>query len=474
MATRKDQLQSHQFSVQRMVSALVTRETDPETPPFKRVGYAAIWSVGIMVLALVCVWVYGLVVPGGSKVWSKGDGVIVEKETGTRYVYLDQHLHPVTNYVSALLAIGKKGETRRVSQKSLAGVPRGPRIGIQDAPDALPAAKKLLTGGWTLCSQPALDLTGTRSSESVLMIGQQPSGGQNLGDSVMLVEVIGSGDRYLIRNGYRHRIVKADAVSVGLALNSKPWATVGSAFVDALPDGEPLAPMKFSDVGKPSIAVPGRKGTLVGQLFVVRTSGGGVQHYLAAEKRLLAISELQFDIQTEYPGTAAAYRGKRPVPIALNLAQAGSADDQSPAVEEGMAPRSRPDFIAPRDGLGTVCATFAPGTKPPTVVIDSVLPPRDRMTVTPKIGRRGTGLADRILITPGTAAVVVSRQSDQAPSGTVSVITDMARSYPLADPELLSTLGYGGVMPVPIPAALVARIPQGPGLDPKAAMQPAP
>ncbi|GAA0612547.1 type VII secretion protein EccB [Kribbella sandramycini] len=474
MATRKDQLQSHQFSVQRMVSALVTRETDPETPPFKRVGLSAIWSVGVLVLALAVVWVYGMIVPGGNKAWSKGDGVIVEKETGTRYVYLDQHLHPVTNYVSALLAIGKKGDTRRVSQKSLAGVPRGPRIGIEDAPDALPAAKKLLTGGWTLCSQPTIDLAGARSSESVLMIGQQPGGGQALADSVMLVEVIGTGDRYLLRNGYRHRIVKADAVSVGLALNSKPWARVGSAFVDALPDGEPLAPIKIAAMGKPSSAVPGRKGTAIGQLFVVRSSGGGVQHYLATKNRLLAISALQFDIQAEFPATVAAYRGKRPKPIELSPAEAATADDPAPTVEEGMAPRSRPAFIAPRDGLGTICATFAPGTTPPAITVDAPLPPRDPMTVTPKIGRRGTGLADRILITPGTAAVVRAAQSDRAPSGAISVITDTARAYPLITPDLLPTLGYENIHPTPIPAALLARVPQGPGLSPQAALKPTP
>jgi len=48
MATRKDQLQSHQFLGQRMVSALVTRETDPEQPPFKRATSAAFGGVTVM------------------------------------------------------------------------------------------------------------------------------------------------------------------------------------------------------------------------------------------------------------------------------------------------------------------------------------------------------------------------------------------------------------------------------------------
>jgi type VII secretion protein EccB len=473
MATRKDQLQSHQFSVQRMVSALVIRETDPEQPPFKRATRAAIWGLVIMAVLLTGFWVYGLVVPGGSKAWSKGDSVIVEKETGTRFVYVDGHLHPVTNYVSALLAIGKKGETRRVSQRSLAGVPRGPRIGIQDAPDALPPAKKLLTGGWTLCSQPALDQSGTRTSESVLMIGEQPATGAAMTDSAMLVEVIETGDQYLLSKGYRHRIVKSDTVTVGLALGSEPWARVGSAFVSGLPDGEPIAPIKLGDFGKPSKAVPDRPQTLVGQLFVVRTTGGGTQHYLATRNNLLPISDLQFDIQRAFRPMAAAYGGKAPYAIELGLLSVGQARQPAITTSQGQAPRVRPEFIAPRDGLGTVCATYTPGVQLPTISIDPVLPPRDVMTMTTKRGKLGTALADRIVITPGTAAVVMAMQSDQAPTGTISVITDMGRAYPLSDPKVLDSLGYGGVVPVPIPASLVARVPQGPGLDPVAAIQPA-
>ncbi|WP_433165233.1 type VII secretion protein EccB [Kribbella sp. CA-247076] len=471
MATKKDQLQSHQFSIQRMVSALVTRETDPEQPPFRRVTAAAFGSVAIMVLALTGVWVYGLVVPGGNKAWSKGDKVIVEKETGTRFVYVDGHLHPVTNYVSALLALGKKGDTQRVSQRSLAGVPRGPRIGIEDAPDALPPASELLSSGWTLCSQPALDQTGARTSESVLMIGRQPLGGTAMADDAMLVEVIETGDQYLISKGYRHRITKSDTVTVGLALSSEPWARVGAAFVAALPDGEPIAPLKLAGIGHRSTAVPDRPNTLVGQLFVVRTSGGGTQHYLATKSALLPISELQFDIQRAYRPMKAAYGGKAPTAMELSLLSVGQAAPPLPT-DEGRAPRSRPEFVAPRNGLGTVCATFTPGDQLPAIAIDPGMPARDAMTETTRRGTAGTALADRIVITPGTAAVVEARQSGQAESGTISVVTDMGRAYPLAEPEVLKALGYDGVQPVPIPASLIARIPQGPGLDPRTARQP--
>ncbi|MEU4603383.1 type VII secretion protein EccB [Kribbella sp. NPDC023972] len=470
MASRKDQLQSHQFSAQRMVSALVTRESDPEQPPFKRPTNSAVWSVVIAVLALAVVGVYGLVVPGGSKAWSGGDAVIVEKETGTRYVYVAGHLHPVANYTSALLALGKYGETRRVSRKSLRGVPRGPRIGIPDAPDALPSKDRLLTGGWTQCSQPALDPTGARTSESVLMIGQQPSGGQPTGERAMLVEVMETGDRYLISKGYRHQIEKSDpAAMVGLALRSESWTKVGAAFVAALPDGERIAPIKPAGIGRPSKAIADRPRTLIGQLFVVKTSSGGVQYYLAGKDRLIPISELQYDIQTAYKPMAAAYGGKAPRAIELGLVSVGQAAPPASGPETGRAPRSRPEFVAPRDGLGTVCAAFTPGSAVPSISIDPQLPPRDEATMTPRRGPMGTALADRVLVPPGTAAVIEAMPSDRAPAGTISVVTDLGRSYPLAEPDVLAILGYSGVTPVKVPALLVSRIPQGSGLNPAAA-----
>jgi hypothetical protein len=97
------------------------------------------------------------------------------------------------------------------------------------------------------------------------------------------------------------------------------------------------------------------------------------------------------------------------------------------------------------------------------------MPERDPATVTAKRSTAGTALADRVLVPPGTAAVVEAMPSGKAPAGTVSVVTDLGRSYPLADPKLLDVLGYEGVQPVRIPAGLVARIPQGSGLDPAAA-----
>ena len=65
------------------------------------------------------------------------------------------------------------------------------------------------------------------------------------------------------------------------------------------------------------------------------------------------------------------------------------------------------------------------------------------------------------------------RRMRRPSSGTVSIVTDTGRRYPMASRDLLARLGYGDVTPRQVPAQLVALLPQGPSLDAERARQPA-
>lgn len=469
MASKRDELQSHQFLVQRVTSALVRRETDPEHPPFRSSSTAAFGSIALAVVALAVFWVYGLIVPGGNKAWRDGEAVIVEKETGTRYVYLGGRLHPALNYASALLALGKHGDTRTVSRESLADVPRGPRIGIPDAPDALPSRDRLLTGAWSLCSRSATDASGSTVDRSVLMAGAEPAGGQVLDDEALLVEARDTGDHYLIWRGYRHRIRQPDTVTVGLALRSAPRARVGMAVVDVLPAGETIAPITVPGTGSPSTAVASRRDIRVGQLLVAETAGG-VQHYLAEADRLRPISELQYHIQLSFKPTAAAYDGE-PTGVHLGLLAAAEArQEAAPVASPGSAPLLRPVLAGSGRDAVAVCAVYEPGTSMPRVRLDPSMPREDPLSATTQQTSRGTLLADHVRVAPGQGALVEVMPGADAPAGTLMIVTDQGRAFPLDSREIAEVLGYGGVAPVRVPAALVARVPQGSGLSHRAAL----
>jgi type VII secretion protein EccB len=467
MASKRDQLHAYQFLVQRTVSALVTRETDPEQPPFRRPSGAVFGGIALAVIALAAVGVYGIIVPGGNDSWRDGRKVVVEKETGTRYVYLSGRLHPVANFTSALLAVNQRAATVTVSRNSLAGVRRGPRIGIPDAPDALPGPDGLLGGAWTLCSQPAPDTTGSLVPRSVLMVGGRPKAGRRLEDRAMLVTA--GEEMFLVHEGYRHRIAGADLPTLAVALRPAPALPVSPAVVEALPMGRPLAPIPVPGAGEPSAAVPGRTDVLVGQLYETTTSGG-VQHWLAEGRRLRPISELQYDVQRAYGPTAAAYPGARPVALPLDLLDAGRARQVLPTPAKAPdPPAERPDFADGADDAA-VCLTFAPDEAVPEVTLEPVMPETDPMTATPRRTESGMALADRVSVPPGHAAVVEAMPNQDAAAGTLMVVTDMGVSHPVAGPEVLRVLGFGDVDPVRMPAGLVARLPMGSGLSHEAAM----
>jgi type VII secretion protein EccB len=466
VASKRDQLQAHRFLTRRVMSALVVRQPDPEQPPFRRASAAAIGSIVLAALVLTGMFVYGLVVPGGNRSWQAGDAVIVVKETGARYVYVDGRLHPALNYTSALLAIGRPAKTRTVSRESLIGVPRGARIGIPDAPDALPATGRLLRGGWSFCSRPGADETGARVDESVLLAGVEPAGGRPLGEAALLVTVPELGDQYLIWHGYRHRIARADAVAVGVALRPDDQVRADPAVVDVLPAGDPLAPIALPGAGGRSTAVPRRDDLRIGQLAITQTTGGDVQHYLVEADRLRSLSELQYDIQLAYPGTATAYSGDDPVGVPLPLTAAAQAEQSGarPSSGPGAAPERRPAFAA----AATLCVTYDSAATP-VVRLDAGLPALAETVPTEGRTPQGLPLADQVYVPPGRAALVEAMPSEPSPTGTLMLVTDQARAYPLAGPEVLGILGYDKATPLRLPAGLVTRVPLGSGLDPTAA-----
>ena len=97
MASRRDLIQSFQFAARRVVSAVVMRQTDPVEWPNRRLGGAGFGALMVTVIALAAVGIYGMIVPGGKTSWKDGRSIIVVKETGAPYVYLEGKLHPVSN-----------------------------------------------------------------------------------------------------------------------------------------------------------------------------------------------------------------------------------------------------------------------------------------------------------------------------------------------------------------------------------------
>jgi type VII secretion protein EccB len=468
MASKRDQLQSHQFVKQRMTHALLLRETDPEYPPFRRGIVAMLVGIGLAVLVLVGCGVYGQLSPGGKTTWKSGDRVIVEKETGTRYVYRDGVLYPAANYVSALLLANKYSEPLMVSAKSLLGVPRGQRVGIPDAPDSLPAKGRLLAGGWSMCAKPTVDAAGSPVVQSVLLVGAEQPGAA--ADSFLAVGP--DGRRYLIWHGYRHLIQQQATVAAALALNDEAWLQVPSVWLDLIPSGPALGPISVPDAGSPSALLrPGRVGTL----YLVQTSTGQGQYYLLQRDRLMAISSLQYDVQRTAPATRKAYPGAVPEAVALDPAVVAQVSGGvGTTTSDSALPPTRPTFARPDSSAVSVCAVFSDGQFVPRFTLAGDLPSSGDAGVTTGRGPSGLPLADVVVVPPGHGAVVESMASPAQPagSGALSFVSDLGRRYQLANHDVLGVLGYDQSAVVRLPAELISRLPAGHALDPSAATYP--
>jgi len=477
MASRRDQLQSYQFLVQRVVSALVLREADPAQTPFRRLAGATMVSVMVAVIALSGVAVFGFIRPGGKQSWRDGGRVIVEKETGAAYYFRKDRgdesdrgtLHPTANFASAALLTGSSRSVL-VSRNSLVDVPRGPMLGIRDAPVALPPAQRLLRGPWTLCSTREPSTVGQLETRTVLFItGQAPPGGKPLGSTAMLVRDAKTSALWLVHRGRKHAIPRAEADAVRIALAQQTQAEAGTAWLDALPSGVALEPLALQGRGATTTAVQGAR---VGQVFRTSTEGGRVSYYVAVPGALRPITQLQAEILVAARVTDDAYPpGQPPRLLELSPAAAAAAPKRGEILSgPEQPPATAPEFSRPAD-YNALCVSFRDaGSNPPTVLFDARVAPPAEAVDTVERTVDGATLADRVVVREGWGALVESMPSPTASQGTLTLVTDNGRRYPLADRQVAETLGYD-VPPLRLPASLVKRLPEGPGLDPEDALR---
>jgi len=442
MPSRQDQLHSYQFMVQRVVSALVMRETDPPQPPFRRAAGAALASVLVATIALAGFVVYGALVDGDETGWRDSSAVIVERESGARYVYRDGKLHLVPNYSSALLIVGAAApKTVLVSRRAIEDVPRGNPLGIAEAPESLPRPDRLLGPPWTICS--------IAGRTSVLLVGAEAAGGAGLGDKGVLARHP-DGSLHLVWRNHRFRVGDPQLVLTALGWATSRPAEVAPALLDALPAGPHLARVRIPDAGDPSTHVPSAR---IGDVFVVVSHGGGRQYAVALRDGLAGITRLQADL------LLAAHRQDRPTELPIGrFAAIDKLPDLGP---DALFPMETPVLAEPSGG--GLCA----------VVRDEGVVDVKLGAAAPELGdrprSRNDASADHVVVAPGRAAVVEAVTKPDAAGGTVSIVTDLGRRHPVAGAEALTMLGYGGVRPLRLPAAVVALVDEGARLDPAVA-----
>ncbi|AYN43210.1 type VII secretion protein EccB [Streptomyces dangxiongensis] len=450
MQSRRDHVHAYQFATGRLAAALVTGEPATGEPPARRSVLGVVLGLLLAVLACAGFAVYGLIKPGGNTAWARPNAIVVEKETGTRFLYVDGVLHPVANYASALLgAAGGGGGTavHTVSSNSLSGVRRGTEIGIPAAPDSVPQSAALLTGDWTRCLTP-----GRNKGET---LDFAPAGAPSAprapvtGRRALLRAA--DGTEYLLWNGVRYRL--GDRSTIALQLDGQDPLPAPGSWLAALPAGPTVDAADVPGRGKEGPRV-GDRPARVGDVFTSGADGKGVaQFYVLRSDGLAPLTRTEYELLATSKG-AAEPREVTPRDVA---AVGGSAD-------RSLLHRL-PDFLAGpvlRPGASAVCLRqhVTGATRVHTAV---TLEKRPAATAPPVDVPVGQGLLVQALPLPPRG---VTPQ--------VYLVTELGVKYPLADQDTLSALGFGGGQARAVPRDVLDLLPTGPALSRTGALAAAP
>lgn len=423
MQTRRDHVQAYHFAMGRLASALVSGDPGRGDSPTRRSAFGTVFGVGLVVLLCAGFGVYGLISPAGDTSWKTAGTVILEKETGNRYLYLDGELRPARNYASALLIAGKRADPDQVAAASLAGIAHGTPVGIPDAPDTVPEATALLSGPWRMCLRGngrTLDFTPSPGAafpadRQVLLSGPQ-------------------GRRWLLWHGTKYP-VPAESALIALGLDTQQPVPATGEWLSALPTGAALAAAGVPGAGRPFGKVAGKAAT-VGQVF--RTSTGGEHYYVLRADGLAPVSATEYALLAARPGAAPREVGQADIAVARISA------DRSLTT-----------------ALPDVFGVPALDTAAQAVCVERETSGGTRLVTAPVSTRR-------TVIPPGRGVLAVVGAGG---GKLLYLITEQGVRYPVVGSDSLAALGYTGAKSLTLPASALALLPEGPVLSRAAAVE---
>ncbi|MDT0435451.1 MULTISPECIES: type VII secretion protein EccB [Streptomyces] len=467
MQSKRDQVQAHMFVMGRLTSGMLRADPDAPESPQGRTNRGVALSIVIAVLLAAGSFVFGLLKPGTKDSWRDEGTLVVNKDTGGRYLYLDGRLRPVRNYTSARLLLGADMETASVGSKSLGGTAHGAPVGIPGAPDDLPGGSALTTGPWQVCS--ATGVTGTTST--ALVVGTD-LGGDGLAGSEGLLVTGPDKAQYLVWQGSKLRLDVAGGAREALGYGSRTSRPVSAALLNSLSSGPDLAAPAVERRGDAGPSIGGAD-TRIGQVFQVSAPGGDLHYYVLRKEGLAPVNATMAALLLGNPETKKAYAGG--TVAATTLGAAAVIGHLAPGTEGGETrtdmPASPPKAVEP--GVGTSpCVSIQSGADGTRVSVS--------LARTEEIGRPAQATTEgltaacvtvnRIVVPPGGGALVHALGADGSNVGsTVYLVTDNGVKYRVPSDDALKALGYTASQAQRLPSSLLSMVPTGPDLTASAA-----
>ncbi|MFJ1623887.1 type VII secretion protein EccB [Streptomyces sp. NPDC088190] len=482
MQSKRDQVQAHTFVMGRLTSGMLLADPDAPESPLGRTTRGVL--IGVVITALVAAGslVYGFMSPGGNDAWRASGTLVVNRDTGARYVYVAGRLRPVRNYASALLVGEGKLKSEDVGTASLKGTPVGAPVGIPGAPDSVPGPEDLESDPWQVCSllaseAGAEDSGGSRNPTGAFtaLVAGAPVQGRGLGAGQALVVSGPDRTRYLVWQGSRLRLDRGGNAAVSLGYGSVTPRPVSAAFLDALVQGPDLVPPAVPGRGGAGPSLGGRTSKL-GQVFQSRTPGAARQYYLLRKEGLVPLTETGAALALGDAATRdAAYGGAAPVAAVIGAAEVKArlapGTDGGEPVPAGLP--AKPPRAEPVPAGWAACARVRPDRGDGTRVTGALVP---LTTLPPASAASPENVAaaclpvDATAVRPGHGALVKALGAGGTDVGsTTYFVADNGVKYRLLSQAAQKALGYDGAAAQALPSPILAMLPSGPDLSPEAA-----
>lgn len=436
MYGRLDLVDAHTFLGRRVAAAVLRSDPDGIDLPLRRTSLGLRWGLLVAAVAVIVVVVLNVLVFRGDDAWrSQGSMIVVEQETGARYLVIDGNLHPVANVTSAALIIGAPPTVKMLSAASLADVPRGPALGIAGLPDALPAPTQLQDSIWMACAQ---------DGGVSLTVAADDAGAGPVPETNGVLARVG-GEVFLVWNGTRSRVTQ-DWAARAIGLEPTSAREVDPAWLNVFPSAPDLGLPPFT-IGGGGPVVAGQA-TVLGQIIEV-AGGNANRPFVVGEAGLVPVTPVVAALLAAAPDTG--------LPPAIVVAEAEFAQHVSaPApVWQTQFPA---DPLTPLADDTVPCARWGDGA---TSLVASPPVAGDPTVVAPGT-TSDARTAGHVQVAPGAGRLLTTAPAPGVPGAGMYLLSETGAKYPVANAQSATAIGLSAEAAQPVPAEWLALLPTGP------------
>lgn len=435
MYGRRDLVDAHLFLRSRIAAAVLRTNPDEVDRPLRRTYNGMIIGGVIALVVILVVAVVNFFFLRGNDAWRTAGGtILVDSDSGTRYLLTDDTLHPVRNLTSAALAIGQPPTVMTVSGEQLADVARGAAVGIEGLPDSLPPVSSA-SPAWTVCT-----VDGSVS----VHIGDDQIAEPAPIDTGALVR--SNGQLFAIWGDVRSRVPENWAAKA-IGLDPTTAIEVPTEWLNTIPTGADLVlpPVSTGKDGPKVAGIP----TVLGQIVTGPNAASG--SFMVVADGLMPVTPAVAALVSSAPDTGI------PDPLTLS-ARDLAAQTTVPAGEwQSLYPAT---IHSPLDKASVPCSTWANGQTTFTVMS------RDAAAVGDAPGRSSdAGAASRttsVDVSAGAGRIVRTAAAPAVAGSGAYLVDESGTKFPIADKDTAKALGVDLATAAPLPTELLLLLPTGP------------